>query len=119
MYESRETVIATKEKCRNEGGSEQEIAYAGCRSVVVDRKIILGRIAALGDKIPLTPVTAEEIVKLCTVGQQAQDVGLFTWRPTWASIPKRCAGAGADAGRLMDKHSELVLRLVLSILCQT
>ena len=57
---------AAKDVAKN-GGTARQIAYVSCRSVIVDRKKIFSSIDTLGDKIPSTPMTVDDVIRVCTV----------------------------------------------------
>lgn len=49
----------------NKGGTPQEIAYASCRSVILDRKTIFKKIDDLHNIVPFTPMTTKKVFDVC------------------------------------------------------
>ena len=64
------TRTATRDVVKNvawSGGTSRQIAYASCRSIIIDRKKIYASIDAMGDRISSDFMTAGDVVKHCTV----------------------------------------------------
>ena len=62
---TRAATRAVATKVAKSERTPRQIAYASCRQVILDRKKIYAAIDALGDKVPSTAMTTEEVAKHC------------------------------------------------------
>lgn len=62
------------EEIEEKGGTPQQIAYGCCRSAILDRKKIFNAIDDLGDEISSSPMTIDEVVKVCAAIMTFKDV---------------------------------------------
>ena len=55
------------------GDSQQEIVHAAYRSLILRRKETIDRINFTGNKVPSTPITLDELVRVCTTMMSFDD----------------------------------------------